>query len=259
MKDFKLKFEEIYSNESIYKGKNCYINPNLCLYTPFHVKQALKLNKNIKKWLNFISNHYIPNHQKIMLIYPCSTFKPYSKSRSYKALYKTLDRLNCDKNKIEVITISEPFGLVPEKFINVKTKWHDWKNDWYDCPGLFEWWCKKQGLDYNNNDLDESIEILAEYVSKFFIKVDKHGLYSKKIAFVRTYTSTFKRKRDHTHRRIIERAKELSGTNIEILPDLNTVKKIVEERGRFAWDMYGVSHPLAQEMIYKKLESYLEC
>ncbi|MHA1298736.1 MAG: DUF5591 domain-containing protein [Candidatus Helarchaeota archaeon] len=233
------------------------INPSLCFYSPTDVTEALNNNCNIKKWLKFISNHYIPNSRDILLIYPCSTVKPYTESRSYRKLYKTLEKFGNHRKSIHLMTISEPFGLVPEEFYGVKSDWHDWENDWYDCPGLFEWWCRKYKFPYDQSKAEEAMEILSSYIADFFKKVDKLSIYRKKIAVVRTFSSRLEQKRDHTHRRMLERAVEKSGTDIEILPTREKVNEIVTERGSFAWDMWGVAHPMIQDMLKKKLLNYL--
>jgi archaeosine synthase len=246
-----------YKKVSIKIGTNVIINPSLCLYNPSEVKDALLNNQNITKWLKFISNHYIPEKKDILLIYPCSTTKPYNLSKSYQILLKNLNIIDPKREKIHLMTISEPFGLVPEEFYGVNTKWHNWENDWYDCPGLFEWWCNKYNFHYDREKADEAIEILSSYVGDFLIKVDKFKLYKKKIALVRTFTSNLERKKDHTHRRILEKVIEKTGTEIEIIPTKEMVNSIVKERGSFAWDMWGVAHPMVQDFLFQKLKKLI--
>ncbi|MEM5782713.1 MAG: DUF5591 domain-containing protein [Candidatus Aenigmatarchaeota archaeon] len=230
---------------------------SLCFYNPKEVYDALVKNKEVKKWLTFISNHYTPPVAKILLIYPCSNTKPYYKSRSYKILFKSLAKLGEKRKDVHVITISEPFALIPEEFYGKKTKWHDWKNRWYDCPGLFEWWCRRHNQPYSREYAEKCIDILANHVAKFFKKVKMKKGSCKIVAFVRTYSSMLKIKNDHTHRRIIEKAAKIAKVNIEILPDKKLVSKIVKKHGKMAWDMYGVAHPLAQKYLLKYLKSVL--
>jgi archaeosine synthase len=249
---------EIYEEISVRKGKGVHIGPDLCFYNPEDVYRALRSNKTIMKWLEFISNHYLPpSDKKVLLIYPCSTEKPYPKSRSYKMLSKTLQALGAKKKEVHLVTISEPFGLVPEEFYDEKNRWHDWKNEWYDCPGLFEWWCDKHKQAYSDEYLEKSIECLSTYVAKFLIKAKTKGCYEEMIAFVRSYTSELQIKKDHTHKRIIERASEIANVRIEILPDKHLVSRIVRRRGRMAWDMYGVAHPIAQAYLLRHLKGIL--
>lgn len=248
---------EVYEKISKNVGNNVVINPELCFYSPTEVKKGLLENTNIIKWLNFISNHYKPSRKDILLLYPCSTVKPYSASRSYKILNRTLRSLDTSRERIQVMTISEPFGLVPEEYYGVKTEWHDWENDWYDCPGLFEWWCNKYGFHYDQTEADKSIEILSDYVGDFFRKADRMEIYKQKIALLRTFTSKLQKKRDHTHRRIIEMAAQKSETDITMLPRKDLIEDIVNKKGAFAWDMWGVAHPLIQESLKEELNDYL--
>ncbi|MHA1505883.1 MAG: DUF5591 domain-containing protein [Candidatus Asgardarchaeia archaeon] len=249
-------------NKDIYKisvrhAINTFIDPKMCLYNPYEVYKALNNNKKIKEFLDKISNHYIPPKKEILLIYPCSTIKPYYESRSYKILYKTLSKLGNLGRSIHVATISEPFGIVPEEC------YYDdfWKDGWYDCPGLFEWWCKKYNQPYDREYLEKSIEILSDYVAKFFKKVKKYGCYSKIVAFVRTYSSSLKERYDHTHKRIISKASKKAGIKVDILPPKEVVAKIVKERGRLAWDFQGIAHPIAQDYLLNYLKEVLnnEC
>lgn len=144
-----------------------------------------------------------------------------------------------------------------KNFSGKKTRWHDWENSWYDCPGLFQWWCDRNNQPYSQDFLDKSIELLAGYLAKFFKKARDERYYEKIIAFVRTYSSNLEKKKDHTHRRILEIAAEIANVNIEILPPPSVVVNIVKKKGRFAWDMYGVAHPMAQQYLLKRLKAVL--
>ncbi|MEM5781860.1 MAG: DUF5591 domain-containing protein [Candidatus Aenigmatarchaeota archaeon] len=234
------------------------VKDTLCFYSPNAVYSALIRNSEVKTWLKFISNHYNPPIAKVYLIYPCSAKKPYHKSRSYKILYKTLEMLGDKRYSVFVMTVSEPFGLVPEEFYGKKIKWHDWKDRWYDCPGLFEWWCKRYGQPYDKAVADKCIEILASYVAKFFKKLKAHNSSSRIVAFVRTYSSKLEEKSSHTHKRIIKLAAEKAKVNVDIIPPKEVVAEIVKNRGRLAWDLYGVAHPDAQKYLLKYLLGVLD-
>jgi archaeosine synthase len=246
---------EIYYKASLKHAKRgVNISQDLTCYNPYEVYLTLTTNNEVIKWLKFISNYYIPRKAKILLIYPCSADKPYHESRSYKILFKTLAKLKERRKEIHLMTISEPFGLVPEEFYGVKTPWHDWSKSWYDCPGLFEWWCRKHGQPYSKEFLEKSIQILADYIAKFFIRVKELNIYSKIIAFVRTFSSKLEVRYDYTHRRIIELAASLAKIRVDLLPPKEIVAEIVLKKGRFAWDMYGVSHPMAQNYLLNYLK-----
>jgi len=218
---------------------------------PYEVYVAIRENDKIKNWLNFISSQYIPSERKkVLLFYPCSAVKPYYRSRSYKKLINTLSKLGEMRREIHLITVSEPFGLIPEEF------YYKWKY-WYECPGLFKWWCSKHGEKYSAKYVKMCIEILGDCVSKFLKRAFDKGLYDVAIGFVRTYSSNLSINMDHTHRKILEKASQLSGVHIDLLPPKDVVKEIVEKRGRLAWDLQGVAHPIAQEYLLEYLINLL--
>jgi len=252
-----MKRADIYRQITTKRAKGATIKRSLCFYDTHETLKGLKENRQVRLWLRFVSNHYLPRSHDILLIYPCSADKPYVRSRSYKQLYKTLSRFGESRRRIHVVTISEPFGLVPEEFYSTSTRWHDWKDDWYDCPGLFEWWCRRYKRPYSEEEADQCIEILAQSVALFLRKVKSKRRYKKIVAFVRTYSSTLKETRDQTHRRIIERAAAIARVNVELLPDQKVISNIVRKSGRFAWDMYGVSHRIAQRFLLEQLRGIL--
>ncbi|MEM2823608.1 MAG: DUF5591 domain-containing protein [Thermofilaceae archaeon] len=215
----------------------------LFLRSPAEVLQALKGDRKVTAWHKFIAESYTPPPgRKVLLLYPCSAVKPYYESRLYKALYRTLSQLGPARRLVHVVTVSEPYALVPEEF-------HSSWDDWYECPGLFEWWCRKHGFEYDREAARESIEILARVVASFLGR----ARYSHRIAFVRTYTSGLRVNGSLTHRIIIEKAAQLSATPVELRPTIGEVAEIVKRRGRAAWDFYGVAHPLAQKKLLNRL------
>lgn len=251
------RLAELYRSISAKRGNGVDIPRSLCFYSPSQVLSALRENREVTSWLKFISNHYVPPKADVLLIYPCSADKPYYKSRSYETLFKTLEKLGERRRDVHVATISEPFGLVPEEFYRKKVGPRDWSRHWYDCPGLFEWFCDKHGIEYSEQDFESSVEILGRNVGAFLKKVRKRKSYNSILAFVRTYSSTLQNKRDHTHHRIIEIASEESGVEVKVRPTRRMVSSLVSERGRLAWDMYGVSHPIIQEDLLRELKSNL--
>ena len=235
---------QLYRQISSKVGKGVTIKRSLCFYNPKQVYHGLQKNADIKKWHSFMSKKYNPKKKDILRIYPCSTVKPYNKSRSYQQLYKHLDKLNGKRDKVQIMTISEPFGLVPEEYYS--------KLNWYDCPGLFEWWCKRYGQEFDKEYLDKSIEIIADNIGRSIKRVNKKRRYKKIIAFVRTFSSNLEKKQDHTHRRMLELAAEKYNLKIEILPTKNQVRNLVNTQGAFAWDMYGVAHSkILKSLVYK--------
>lgn len=53
-------------------------------------------------------------------------------------------------------------------------------------------------------------------------------------------------------------AAKIAKVQVDLLPPKSVVAEIVSKKGRFAWDMYGVSHPMAQDYLLKYLEKVLE-
>ena len=251
-----MRRDEIYKKVSLRHANGVKIKRSLCFYNPEEVYKALTSNTEVRRWLEFISDHYIPARAKILLIYPCSAEKPYHKSRSYTKLFNTLSKLGEKRKEVHLVTISEPFCLIPEEFYGKKSEWHDWENSWYDCPGLFEWWCRKYSQPYSKDYLEKCIQILAMYAAKFFMKANH--CYSRIVVFVRTFSSGLEVKDDHTHRRIIELAANIAKVHVELLPPKHVVAEIVSKEGRLAWDMYGISHSIAQDYLLKYLKQVLE-
>ncbi|WP_297093057.1 DUF5591 domain-containing protein [Thermococcus sp.] len=238
----------LYQNVSLRHAKNVKILPELCAYTPKEVCELIQNNSRIQNWFQFISTEYLPpSEKKILLLYPCSTVKPFWESRSYRVLFKTLNSLGKYSKYIHLVTISEPFGLVPEEFYGKKGTWFNWKDEWYDVPGLFEWWVRKYKLPYERECVDRSIEMISSSIAKYLKRTKNHYVF--RIAFIRTYSSTLKQKPYHTHRRMMELAVKTSGVDVEILPTKQMIESIVSKHGRFAWDMYGIAHPDAQEYL----------
>lgn len=232
------------------------IKPALCLYNPEEVYRALNKNKEIVSWLDYIAKDYRPEPKQILLIYPCSADKPYTISRSYKRLFGTLDSLGEIRNNIHLMSISEPFALVPEEFYDKSTPAMDWSKFWYDCPGLFRWWCRSNGQPYSKEFLEKSIDILSTCVANFLGRVP--NTYQHIVALVRTFSSSLQQKDDHTHRRIIEIAANKANVSVDILPSRQIVRRLVSQRGRFSWDMLGVSHPIVQQYLARYLMKHID-
>jgi len=241
----------LYNRISKKLGISVQINKELCLYNPEEVYRALMSNQTIVKWLKFVSNHYTPpSGKEILLIYPCSAVKPYYKSRSYKILFNTLEKLGERRSKIHLVTISEPFGIIPEEF-------YERFSSWYDCPGLFPWWCSRYGQPYDEKKAMKCINILAQYIACFLRKIVKKGTYRHIIGFVRTYSSSLRVHNGLTHRLMLKKASKIAGVTVELHPSADLVRRIVKTRGKVAWDLYGVAHPLAQQYLLKLLERKL--
>jgi len=223
-------------------------NKPIVLLNPRAVFRAITNNEFIREWLEYIAYEYVPpGDKKVLLFYPCSNVKPYYRSRLYKALYITLSKLGQDREKIHVVSVSEPFGIIPEDLYSYFDR-----IGWYECPGLFKWWCQKSKQPYEPELVRKCIDILADYVATFLIRTRE--VYKVRIAFVRTVSSGLKRRLDHTHANIVEKASHISGVYVELLPPTSLVSEIIKQRGRLAWDFYGVAHPIAQDFLLMYLK-----
>lgn len=239
-------------------GCRVIMDKRLILRNPLEVYNALTSNEKIRRWHVFISKYYLPPKDKsLLLFYPCSATKPYTASRTYRVLFKTLAKLGSKRKLVHVITVSEPFALVPEEYYNQETEWHDWKHDWYECPGLFEWWCKRNKQPYEQHYVDLSIEILSNVIAEFLRRLKEEFRHMKLVGFVRMYSSTLRVTRNNTHRLMLEKASKKSSVPIILLPTKKFITNLVKKRGRVAWDFYGVSHPLAQEYLLRKIRGFL--
>jgi hypothetical protein len=57
---------------------------------------------------------------------------------------------------------------------------------------------------------------------------------------------------------MLELANEISRVEIDLLPPKEIIAEIVSKRGRVAWDLYGVSHPIAQDYLFNYLRRLLD-
>jgi len=69
---------------------------------------------------NINKMRYKPKKKPVMLLLPCSGEKPYSKSRTHKAVYTELKKTGIDAEQIQKVTISGNYGPVPEEFEDEK-------------------------------------------------------------------------------------------------------------------------------------------
>ncbi len=218
----------------------------LVLRSPEDVLDGLNNNSTIRDWLDFIESKYVMPRREVLLLFPCTATKPYLESRSYRILLETLNQINGSKGKIHLATVSEPFGLVPQEFYD-DTQWN------YDCPGLFQWWCERNSIDYDPDTVRQCLEIIGKAVGRF---LERNYLrrFATLIACVRYCSSSLAFKGDHTHRRILEIASDVSGVPIRFVPNRAQIRSLVTSRGAFAWDMYGPAHPVAQCHLRSSLE-----
>jgi len=102
------------------------------------------------------------------------------------------------------------------------------------------------------------IEILSNVIAEFLKRLKEELRNKKLVGFVRTYSSTFRVTHSNTHRHMLEKASKKSNVPIILLPTKKFIVNLIEKRGRVAWDFYGVSHPMAQEYLLKKIRGFLQ-
>ena len=207
---------------------------DLCLYTPVQTLDAIKNNKKILNWYNYLTHDYIPKQTKLLLLFPCAANKPWSegktKSKNYQILYKILNKYNF-RNQISLHTISEPLGLIGEADYE--------KMPIYDNPGLFKWFVRKYNLDWSTKAYEECINILGILIGKFLNKT--HQKFGNILAFV---------KPNSNHEKMIKIAKDYSSLEILIGP---TIDEIGELKNKYVW----MANRTIQTSLIKKLKNLI--
>jgi len=235
--------------ESVKRAHGVNISRSLCLYTPKEVYFGIKNNKKIKNWLRFIKYNYDPSktlgisYIKILFLYPCSAVKPYLNSRQYTILMNTLSSVSKDwQSSVHLITVSEPFALIPYELYEKFTK----RNLWYDCPGLFKWWCSKHKLPYEKEYAIKALDILSAVIAKFLERT-KH-FYEERIAFVRI---PYNGAPDYlyTHYYLVKRASKISNVHVKIYPEKRFINKFIKRHSQRSWQFWGIAHRDSQEYL----------
>lgn len=214
------------------------------LLTPVDTLNAVKGPSQVSEWLDFISNTYVPPSEKsVLLLYPCASHKPMVDSKTYAALWDTLDQLSADeREQVHVVTVSEPMGLIPWEYQDGET----WL---YDCPGLFKWWVKDNDLAWDKDAQQQSLSVLGSVIGAYLSRAGTQDWYDDVLACVRHRTATGNTTINQTHRQMIETATELPAVDVTWLPSDEMVETLVEERSAYAWQMNGVSHSLVQNEL----------
>ena len=207
-------------------SRNPKTDRELCLYNPTDTLRALKTNKKIKNWHNYIINQYTPPKKRILLFFPCAAYKPWTegktRSQNYKMLYSLLRKKEI-KNEIALHTVSEPLALIGENDYETMPL--------YDNPGLFKWFTRKNGLKWDQKAFEKSVEYLGKLLAKFLKKHQEK--YEKVLAFVKPNSS---------HQLMMKFAKRFSNLDIQIAPKRSDYAKL---RNNYVW--------LANENIRKLL------
>lgn len=224
------------------------------LRTPTEVLTAMRRDERIRDWLAYVEHQYEPPAEKdILLLYPCASTKPFCEARSYKALEQTLAKFDPDaRERIHVITVSEPFGLIPYEFQDGLT----WT---YDCPGLFEWWCSTNDHPFCSRTQRQALHHLGDKIGGFLQRATDGEWYEKHIAFIRSYTGELNTSSDQTHRRMLDVAVDSSDAMVDIQPSKAVLGDLVADSdGQMAWQMQGVAHTEMQDALKRRLDEALD-
>lgn len=225
------------------------------LRTPVETLDVLRdPTSDIRSWLSYIKNQYTPpDHTDILLLYPCASQKPIPESNTYQALAKTLSKYGPgDQQRIHVVTISEPMGLIPYEF---QTGHGDvWM---YDNPGLFQWWCQENGTKWNRGAQQQCLQILGEHIAGFLDRALDNEWYDTHIACLRRMSANGNTSIDQTHRQMLETAEAITGIHIDWLPTEETLRALSDKQ-EHGWQMQGVAYEPVQSELSAALRKAIE-
>lgn len=226
---------------------------NIELTTPAGTLDVLRdPESDIRAWLSYVKHQYTPpGGTDVLLLYPCAASKPMCDSNSYQALSQTLSRYSrAEQERIHVVTVSEPMGLIPFELQDGET----WL---YDCPGLFQWWCQENDTEWNEPAQQQCLQILSEHISGFLERAVSNDWYDEHLTCVRHMTATGNTSIDQTHRQMLESAEAISGTSLNWLPTEETLTAFSETE-EHAWQMQGVAYEPVQTELDAHLSAALE-
>lgn len=167
-------------------------------------------------WQDYFLRFYTPPKGKIYLLFlPCAYKKPYTKSKTWKAILSGISGFPFFK-KIHIVAVSSP-GVIPYEYVRYYPFSHyDWE-EWKETPEI--------KMQY--------IEITSVRVENYLKAHSDH--YKKYIAYFRPDSETIK---------AIRRAFERTGLKLIEALDMETYNKIVKEGFKPA-----VAHPIAVERL----------
>lgn len=224
------------------------------LRTPTETLTAMRRDSRIRQWLAYVDELYEPPAEKdILLLYPCASTKPFCEAPSYKALERTLDEFDDEeRDRVHVVTVSEPFALIPYEFQDGLT----WT---YDCPGLFEWWCSTNDEPFCARTQRQALQHLGNKIGGFLRRATNEGWYEEHVAFIRSYTGELNTSSDQTHRRMLEVAVDGSDAMVDVQPSKAVLGGLVADSdGQMAWQMQGVAHTEIQDALQERLADALK-
>ena len=177
------------------------ITPELCLFTPTEVRNAIKGNQEVISWHKWVTEEYTPPKKEIALLFPDMDRKPWTKDKTtdhtYKNLYIALKSLNLEK-RVHILTVSTVLGIIPEE------RFEDMPL--YDSSGMFSWSVRQKGLEWDAMVFKEVLMDLGTIVSRY-VQKNKDN-YTKWVAIYRAPS---------VQQRIIEYAYDLAPFKLEQL------------------------------------------
>ncbi|MEL9998943.1 MAG: DUF5591 domain-containing protein [Thermoplasmata archaeon] len=191
---------------------------------------------DIQRWRNRIIERYRkPEHEKYLLLLPCSAVKPYSKSSSHKYFISLLR--SSGKHLHEVI-VTSPLGLVPRELEFTYPAAH------YDIPVTGYWYGEEK-----------------EFILKMLENYLKNNIYEKIIAYLPddlSFLSEFLEEigaikifgnlRENTNKEKL----------LEELKNLDNVKDSINEKIKsIARFQFGIDFPMENKKFSKKYDEII--
>ncbi len=167
-------------------------------------------------WQDYFLRFYSPPKGKIYLLFlPCAYKKPYTKSKTWKAILSGISGFPFFR-KIHIVAVSSP-GVIPYEYIRYYPFSHyDWE-EWRETQEI-----KKQYIEITSVRVEKYLRAHSDHYKKYiaYFRPDSETIKAIRIAFERTQLKL-----------------------IEVIDD-KTYSKIVEESFKPA-----VAHPLAVERL----------
>ncbi|WP_324734987.1 archaeosine synthase subunit alpha [Thermococcus sp. SY098] len=172
--------------------------------TVYFISDASQNRSEVKRWHQRVIERFVPPKAELLLLFPCSAKKPYSRSRSHILYRKALqEALGSGIYKAHELILTSPFGVVPREW--------EWLAK-YDIVVTGHW---------SEEEISSAAELLAKTLEKYpDIPIVAHL--------------------DEAYVEIAKRASEMSGKEIIFVPVKNgttsresiaALKKTLEELG----------------------------
>jgi len=191
--------------------------------------------------------------KSVALFLPCSAEKPYSNSKTHRAIKKALaSGLGNKVNDIEEFIVSEPMAIVPRRWEQKYPVAHyDMKLDsWFPMDELPKLREEGVGNDIliarnrkkiNRKDVLYIKGILVNRISRILLKLQ--GRYKFYVAYLRG-----------AHREVFLKACRKAGISPVFLPTKRAVLEVVHKKGTFYYIMNGMRDDITLEELVNTLK-----